>query len=190
MNKFVEDQITAVIKREGGYSNHPKDRGGPTKYGITKGTLEAYLKRPVTIEEVRNLDIEQAREIYRTNYYYAPRIHTLPDIIEPICFDAAVHHGQARPILFVQQVVNDAGFGPVDVDGVLGPETRKAAEACAESAGDWMNDFLVEERDKFLKWIVDNDPTQRDFIEGWRNRIDKFRVHTKRVPDEYSGTKT
>ncbi|MES2753138.1 MAG: glycosyl hydrolase 108 family protein, partial [Pseudomonadota bacterium] len=27
--------IDAVIGREGGYSNHPADRGGPTRWGVT-----------------------------------------------------------------------------------------------------------------------------------------------------------
>ena len=182
MAKTVEDLIDDVIKREGGYSNHPRDKGGPTKYGITQKTLAKYLKRPVTIDEVKTLDIELAKEIYRADYYYTPRINTLPELIQPFCFDAAVLHGQSRAILLMQQVVNEAHFGPVDEDGVLGPESRKAAEACAAAMGTWMIDALVEERDQFLDWIVANDPSQETFIKGWQNRIDTFRVNTTRVP--------
>lgn len=31
----IHDLIEEVIAREGGYSDHPADRGGPTNMGIT-----------------------------------------------------------------------------------------------------------------------------------------------------------
>ena len=34
--------IDALIEREGGYSNHPADRGGPTKFGITEAVARAH----------------------------------------------------------------------------------------------------------------------------------------------------
>ena len=37
--------------------------------GITQGTLAAWRGRPVSIEEVRALTEEEAREIYRANYW-------------------------------------------------------------------------------------------------------------------------
>ena len=39
--KHIDAMITDVIRREGGYVNHPADKGGPTKYGITHKTLTA-----------------------------------------------------------------------------------------------------------------------------------------------------
>ncbi len=38
----VDELIEALIEREGGYSNHPSDRGGPTKYGITEAVARAH----------------------------------------------------------------------------------------------------------------------------------------------------
>ena len=38
--------INDVIERfEGGYTNHPADRGGPTNMGITRAALSEYLGR-------------------------------------------------------------------------------------------------------------------------------------------------
>ena len=31
----VDQMIDDILRREGGYVNHPADKGGPTKYGIT-----------------------------------------------------------------------------------------------------------------------------------------------------------
>lgn len=41
--KTVDEMIDAIIRREGGYVNHPADRGGPTRYGITMATLSEEL---------------------------------------------------------------------------------------------------------------------------------------------------
>lgn len=34
----VDKLIDALIEREGGFVSHPKDRGGPTRYGITEAS--------------------------------------------------------------------------------------------------------------------------------------------------------
>ena len=38
----VDELIEALIEREGGYVNHPNDRGGPTNYGITEAVARAH----------------------------------------------------------------------------------------------------------------------------------------------------
>jgi len=38
--------IYDLIEREGGFSNHPADKGGPTKYGITQQTLSEWRGVP------------------------------------------------------------------------------------------------------------------------------------------------
>ena len=55
--------IRLVFGHEGGYSNHPEDPGGPTKFGITAKTLGSYrrLGRDATPEEVRGLTLAEAR---------------------------------------------------------------------------------------------------------------------------------
>ena len=48
MSDDVDDLISDIIRREGGYVNHPDDRGGPTNYGITQATLSEWRRQPVT----------------------------------------------------------------------------------------------------------------------------------------------
>ena len=38
----VDELIDALIDREGGYANHPSDRGGPTNFGITETVARAH----------------------------------------------------------------------------------------------------------------------------------------------------
>jgi len=50
----IDTIISTMIDRwEGGYGNHPADRGGPTRFGITAKTLADYLRRPVTAESLK-----------------------------------------------------------------------------------------------------------------------------------------
>lgn len=170
----VDRLINDVLANEGGYVNHPADRGGPTKYGITQATLSRYLERAATVRDVQALDVVTAKDIYELRYYRQPRIDKLPEAIQPFVFDSAVNHGPRRAIRFVQGVCNDAGFGPLASDGLMGPKTRAVAEASYLSMGDWMVVALVEERQMFYGAIVANDPAQRVFIEGWLRRARSF----------------
>ncbi|MDH5228647.1 MAG: N-acetylmuramidase [Gammaproteobacteria bacterium] len=174
MTVEVDKLIDDVLQVEGGYVNHPFDRGGPTNYGITQATLSRFLGRAVTAEEVKAMDIETARDIYELKYYRAPRIDKLPTAIQPFVFDCAVNHGPRRAIKFVQEVCNDAGLGPIVADGLMGPKTKMVAEACYERLGEWMLVALVEERQMFYINIVTNDSSQIAFLKGWTNRARKF----------------
>lgn len=170
----IDELIDHVLKNEGGFVNHPADKGGPTNFGITQTTLSRFLERAATIEDVRNLDVETARDIYELRYYRKPRIDKLPDAIQPFAFDSAVNHGPRRAIRFVQEVCNDAGFGPLATDGLMGPKTKAVAEACHEALGDWMLVALVEERQMFYVNIVTNNTSQVVFLKGWLNRARQF----------------
>jgi lysozyme family protein len=167
--------IDQVLAKEGGYVDHPADRGGPTNLGITQATLSRFLERAASVEEVRNLDPETARDIYELRYYRGPRIDKLPDAIQPFVFDCAVNHGPRRAIRFVQSVCNDAGFGPLVVDGLMGPKTKLTAHNALSAMGaDWMLTALVEERQMFYINIVANNESQRDFLKGWLSRARSF----------------
>ena len=51
----VADLIDDILRREGGYVNHPADKGGPTNFGITQDTLSRYIGRQALISDVKNL---------------------------------------------------------------------------------------------------------------------------------------
>lgn len=56
MNEVLE----FILKAEGGYVNHPNDPGGETKYGISK--------RAYPNEDIKNLTLERACELYKRDY--------------------------------------------------------------------------------------------------------------------------
>lgn len=172
----MQDPIDVILQHEGGFVNHKADRGGPTNLGITQATLSKWLGRKASIEEVRNLTREEAREIYETNYLTGPRIHLLPESIRTQVLDMSVNHGPKNAIRMLQRVLNAAGFGPVDVDGVLGPQSRNAAERAAARMGSVLPNALVEERVRFFEAIVARDASQKVFLKGWVSRARSFTV--------------
>lgn len=171
----VDDLLDDLIRREGGFVNHPADRGGPTKYGITQRTLSQWLGRPATVEEVRTLDEETAREIYVRNYYSGPRIDTLPEIVRAQVLDIGVNSGPRTAIQMLQQVLNLAGFA-CDTDGVLGPQTRRACESAVSTMGGFLANALAERRVIFYEQLVARRPSQAVFLTGWKARANEFRV--------------
>jgi lysozyme family protein len=172
----IEEIIGMIIRNEGGYVNHPNDRGGPTNMGITQKTLSNYLGYAASIDQVKNLTYDTAFEIYERNYIIGPRINTLDPKIQPAVADASVLYGPKRAIKFLQNIVNEAGFGPISVDGVLGPNTRRTVERTYEEMGPYFINAYVEERIMFCERIVANNPSQSVFLKGWINRANKFRV--------------
>lgn len=171
-NKLVLD----VVSREGGYVDNSADRGGPTKYGITQKTLSRYLRRQATIDEVKNLDMKTAKAIYLLYYYTTPCFDSLPEAIIPQVFDIGVNSGPEKAIQMMQRIVNTAGFGPIDEDGVLGPESQDAIAKTYASMGGYFINALEEERENFYKYLVQKNPSQAVFIKGWLSRAAQFKV--------------
>ena len=173
--KTIEQMIDDVLVREGGYVNHPADRGGATNFGITLATLSKYLGQAATLADIQSLSLEVAREIYQRNFYFSPGLHTLPDTIQPFVFDSAVNHGPRTAIRFLQSVCNQAGYQPVlSEDGAIGPNTRRGIAWAIEAMGDVFLQAIVEERKNFYLIIVAARPSQEVFLNGWMNRIKEF----------------
>jgi len=173
--KTVDQLIDDVLRREGGYVDHPADRGGPTNHGITLKTLSQYIGYVATEADMKNLDVQVAKDIYEKNYYYGPGIQKLPHQIQGFIFDCAINHGARRAIKFIQGVCNQAGYKPtLDVDGAMGPNTLKGAQWAQDNMQDTFLLALFEERKNFYHTIVEHDPSQQVFLRGWLNRVKDF----------------
>lgn len=173
----IKQIIDDIIRREGGFVNHPNDKGGATKYGITKWALAEYLnKKPsqITIDDIRGVTKELAHDIYEQNYLRKPKIDRLPEGVQPFLLDSCVNHGPDDPILFVQRVCNGAGIADLSIDGVAGPATREAAHRAQEAMGEWFLKALIEERRNKYRQIVIDNPSQKVFLDGWLARLAEF----------------
>jgi len=91
MTEFVWDtSINITLGFEGGYVNNPNDKGGETKYGISK---KAYPDL-----DIANLTIEQAKEIYKRDYWDRCKCAFIPDALSMALFDFAVNSGTCDKI--------------------------------------------------------------------------------------------
>jgi len=169
----VDTLIDDVLRREGGYVDHPVDRGGPTNYGITQATLSNWLGRPASIYDVTTMSEETARAIYRLNYFVKPGYDAIADApLQALMFDFAVNSGPAAATKALQVALQKMGLYPDTADGVIGPQTRQALRGVAN----WPELYFrvkCERYELYLRFIG-RDPSQAVFATGWANRMDEF----------------
>lgn len=162
----IEQMITEILKREGGFVNHPSDKGSATNYGITIGALADYRGHAVTAADVQALTEAEARNIYRNRYLTAPQLHRIHDpYLLCLMFDCAVNHGPQRAIRWLQKAAG------VTDDGVFGDATEVAVNTLDAVR---LYSRVLAARIRFYGRIITNDPTQAVFAAGWMNRAASF----------------
>lgn len=166
-----EKALHFVLLREGGYANHPKDRGGATNKGVTQATYDSWrASRNALARDVREIEDVEVAAIYRTRYWQPAGCDKLPEKLAIVHFDAAVNHGVKRAIKLLQSI---CGAGQ---DGMLGEETWRAiAEILKRKTLDHLVSNYLSERSDFFDLIVKSDPGQSVFLRGWKNRIAALR---------------
>lgn len=175
--------IDRLIKREGGYVDHPFDPGGPTKYGVTQIAIDDYnrlmaLEGGAPLQKVpAAIDRADAEAVHRKilSSYHFDQIQDY--LTREHVFDMATNHGPGRSILLLQEALNGNGY-PVSVDGVLGPETRDALHAAVTDVASRrrLNNELVRLREEFYRKLVRQVPSKKTFEKGWLDRARSFRL--------------
>ncbi len=182
MDNF-EKSLNFVFGNEGGLSDHPADKGGATNMGITSGTLaSAYKAGIVSHNDISQLTRAEAAEIYRVNYWEKSKAGMMPYPLCTIHFDSAVNHGTGGAAKLLQKTINNyaqkAGLDvSVDVDGAVGPKTLSALCQCLDLKGNvsLICEIYCNEREKYYRSIVENNPSQKVFWNGWMNRLERNR---------------
>ncbi|TCM86508.1 holin-associated N-acetylmuramidase [Rhodovulum steppense] len=182
--RTVKQLAEEIVAREGGFVNDPDDPGGATNYGVTLGTLRTLgIDKTgdgrVTEADVRALTREDAVTIFIEHYFRRPRIHTLPGLLHASVFDMYVNAG-GNAVKILQRLFNDMGQR-IAVDGVIGPQTARAAETAAAAAPEHIVDAYGIARRNYYYAIADNRPASRKFARrrdggkgGWIVRAEEF----------------
>lgn len=156
--------VSLILKSEGGYVDHPKDPGGSTNMGITRKTLAAWRGihwRRLSKQEVKKLTSDEAKAIYKKNYWDSFKGDDLPFGLDYAVMDYAVNSGVSRSVKALQRLLG------VKADGVVGVITLSAINDHPNHAK--LVSILCHRR---LAWL------QRlrhwsTFGKGWAKRVNK-----------------
>ena len=163
--------VAYVLDNEKGYVDRPDDRGGPTKFGITMKTLADYRKTPVTIGDIQDLTMTEAKDVYKAKYWLNLGFDLITNaFIATALMDVAVLYGPQTSVKIAQKAVNSLGCN-VTVDGFLGQNSAAAINTVQPSA--FIKSFhgLIIDR---IDAIVRNDPSESSNEQGWENRADRL----------------
>jgi len=181
MKENFDISLPKTLIFEGGFSNHPADRGGPTNLGITLKTLCDFDAQydgldldedgDVDIDDLRMLDIESAAVIYKKYYWDKMRCDELPSGVDFLTFDFAVNSGQRNSTRILQKAINRLSKKDivVGVDGILGNNTLQWANNVNPSL---LVDAMLKERAIFYDKLIAQNPSQSVFRKGWFNRLE------------------
>ena len=178
----VDEIIDDILQREGGYVDHVDDKGGATNHGmslryISGIGLDLDGDGDVDKDDVKLVTLDIARTYYRRDFYFRPHLDALPFELQAQMFDFAINSGPGRAIITLQEVLSELrDAAPLQLDGAIGPNTRTAAEQAQMEFGFALTNALAEARESYMRSIVDRDPTQAVFLNGWVKRARSFRI--------------
>lgn len=185
----VESLIEDVIGREGGYSNHPADKGGPTRWGVTQTVARANGYQG----DMREYPRENAIAVYRRLYWQAPGFDRIaakaPKIAEEL-FDTGVNMGPATAIGFFKRALNalnrggtdfaDIGTAPLIDDAAIAALTAYLAKRGEAGEAVLLKAIEALQGERYIA-LSERRPANEAFVYGWiANRIGSSPSHSER----------
>jgi lysozyme family protein len=151
-----DQAIGTILEHEGGYTFNPADPGGETNFGISK--------RQYPNLDVKNLTVDQAKEIYKRDYWKYDGIQN-QDVATKV-FDMAVNMGPPTAHRLLQMALNALGQD-VTVDGVLGPQTQSATNRVDPER--LLQELRAQAAVRYADIVLGNQ-SERTFLLGWMRR--------------------
>ncbi len=172
---MIDRLINDVLKREGGYSNHPHDMGGETNWGITIGTARQHgYDGPM-----RSMPKSEAHSIYKRIYWLKPqfdRIAALAPKVAEEMFDTGVNMGVGTAISFTQRALNalnrqERDYKDLQIDRVIGPATLAALRGYLHKRGAKGEIVLLRaiealQGERYIR-LAEKRSTNESFLYGW-----------------------
>jgi lysozyme family protein len=145
-----DEAFAKMIAHEGGFIDHRADPGGATKYGISK--------RSYPMLDIAALTLDDAKTIYRRDFWGPAGCDAVPDALKFDLFDTAVHSGVGTAVRMLQRVVGETA------DGILGPRTLQAVQSMTAPR-------LVARFNGARLALMADLPHWPSFGRGWARRI-------------------
>jgi lysozyme family protein len=161
MNMFNK-AFDRVIGHEGGFTDDPDDRGnwtgGAIGVGELKGTKFGLSAMTYPDVDIKNLTVEQAKVIYKRDWWDKIGLDKMRPAMQYQFFDAAINHGTHNAAKMLQRAVD------AFPDGIIGPNTM--ANIKATDLNDLLMLFLAERIEFYT-----NIKTFDKYGKGWTRRI-------------------
>jgi lysozyme family protein len=146
---------------EGGFSNHPADKGGRTYRGILQTEYNAYrAQRGLPPLDVAQISDTELLEIYQ-QYWDSSKAAVMHPALSIVMFDTAVNFGINNSITFLQQALGLPQTGVFD---------STTWDALQKGNNQFTALQMVNERILYRYKRVQEDPSQMAFFQGWISR--------------------
>jgi lysozyme family protein len=153
------------------YTNDPKDSGGPTKYGITKKTFEAFVKAEVDDSRIENMTEDDAMAIYWADYWEPLKLSQVEnDGIATALFDCALLYSPKATVLMAQRTLAGCGRA-VSADGLVGEKTLHYLNDISPFLFMTVFRGLVVQK---ISTIIERNPGNEKFRAGWMARANRL----------------
>lgn len=175
MKDDFEQLVGPLLDREGGFVDHPDDRGGRTRWGIT----QQVARQAGYSGEMQALPRALAIDIYRQRYWTRPQLDQVARLSGAVAaemLDTAVNMGPGVAVLFLQRALNalnaqGRAWPDLAVDGLIGVQTLQALAAFLRQRGQGAEQVLVRALDclqgaRYVQ-LAEARPRNESFVYGW-----------------------
>lgn len=168
MNVAFEVAFNRIMKAEGGFSDHPLDKGGPTNLGITLKSLSTFRGKLQTVDDLKKLTLDDARLFYKNSFWDVMQLDQVKNpAMAEILMDQAINRGIGPTVRNVQLALRQKLVYLGAIDCILGPNTLSALNSVDfKSFG---VQFVKECQESYVK-ICQSNPDQNVFLMGWIRR--------------------
>ena len=169
--------IINTFKAEGGFQQDTSDNANyvngvliGTNRGISAQGYYGYYKKVPTVNDIKNLTVEQAKQIFKGNYW------------DKVCGDFIVNQSVAE--LMFQFIIGSGSSQISDIKDIANkvggkvvltlndlPITKLDAAHINTLNQELFHARMKEWRFELYNRIVAKNPAKKKFLKGWRNRL-------------------
>lgn len=196
IRKYIKDTI--IGKHEKGYQALENDEGNylydvsvengqevrnykaliGTNFGISANTLQKHSRHPITANDMKNLSIDKAIDIYMKDYVEKAKITKLPPNLQKNVLDASINHGPSKAIIMLKDTIKaKASLKGLNIKEEEFPSTGKfdrQTESFLKLFPVTNNDYIESRKIEYDR-VIENNPSQEEFRSNWMRRAESFR---------------
>jgi len=161
--------LERVLRSEGGYSNHPNDRGGETYKGISRVFHPSWngwviIDAHENKNNIKNAILNEAVEVFYLENFWSKiqGDNITSEAVAYELFDTSVNMGIKTAVKLIQTVVG------ANADGIIGVNTLAAINTTNERL--LVAEFKLAKIARYA-YLVKKRPQNKVFLLGWVNRV-------------------